>query len=168
MGEGRGRVKARAKVRGARVVPALVVAGALTAGAAPAGAQQEAPDPRLPSVELPAELDRVLRDYEAAWAAGDGPALAALFTEDGVVRRRNWIRGREAIAARYSRVAGGDLRLRAVDAHAGETAGWILGAYGYGARAAERDGGLFVLALERGPDGRWLIAADLDHGVPPG
>jgi len=38
--------------------------------------------------------------------------------------------------------------------------GYIIGAYG----AGERDTGKFVLALRRGGDGRWLIAADIDNG----
>ena len=140
---------------------ALAVLTTLT----PAGAAaQGAPDPRLPSVELPPELTRVLTDYEEAWEAGDGAALAALFTEGGVIRRGNWIRGREAIQARYDGVAGGDLRLRAVDWSTDGDTGWILGAYGY-PPDIERDRGVFVLALQRKEDGRWLIAADLDHGV---
>jgi hypothetical protein len=38
-----------------------------------------------PSIQLPAELERVLRDYEIAWQNKDAPALAALFAEDGFV-----------------------------------------------------------------------------------
>jgi ketosteroid isomerase-like protein len=106
-----------------------------------------------------------LRDYERAWAAGDGDALAALFTPDGFVRAEaGWIRGTAAITARYAN-AGGDLRLRALAYADGETVGYIVGAYGYGESAAVSDRGSFVLALRRGPDGRWRIAADLDHSI---
>lgn len=123
--------------------------------ATPATAQQ--PE-ALPSVDLPAELERVLRDYERAWEAGDASALAELFTEDGFVpSRHGWRRGSAAIREQYAN-AGGRLRLR-VHAWAVDGAvGWIVGAYGYGAGP----GGKFVLALRRGADGRWLIAADLD------
>ncbi|HEX9632224.1 MAG TPA: hypothetical protein VGA02_07140 [Gemmatimonadales bacterium] len=38
-----------------------------------------------------------------------------------------------------------------------------MGAYRYG--DAARDTGKFVLALRRGPDGRWLIAADIDNSI---
>lgn len=140
---------------------AAVVVGALLSAPLPGGAQE--PPPRLPSVELPAELDRVLRDYERAWTAGDAAGLAALFTEDGFVSNRaGWIRGREAIRGEYAR-AGGPLELRALEwAVEGDT-GWIVGAYGYPPMFATADGGRFVLALRRGPDGRWLIAADLDN-----
>ena len=35
---------------------------------------------QLPSVSLPADLDRVLRDYERAWRSGDASKVAALFS----------------------------------------------------------------------------------------
>ncbi len=38
-----------------------------------------------PSITLPPSLDRVLREYEAAWRKGDAAGLAALFAEDGFV-----------------------------------------------------------------------------------
>ena len=57
-----------------------LLAGALAA-AGPAVAQEGVPE----AIDLPGELDRVLRDYEVAWRAGDEDALAALFTEDGFV-----------------------------------------------------------------------------------
>ena len=143
-----------------RPILLLCIACLMTAGGL--SAQDQA---RLPSIALPAELERVLRDYERAWAAGDGEALAALFTPDGFVRTEaGWIRGTVAIAARYANV-GGDLRLRALAYAESDTVGYIVGAYGYGDAAAVSDRGSFVLALRRGPDGRWLIAADLDHGI---
>lgn len=128
----------------------------------------QTPDPPHPSVELPAALDRVLRDYERAWSAGDAAALAELFTEDGfATSRSDWVRGRSAIRREYQR-AGGALRLRALAfATEGDT-GWIVGAYGYGGDAPRGDMGKFILTL-RQVDGRWLIAADLDStNRPPG
>jgi ketosteroid isomerase-like protein len=120
------------------------------------------PPPRLPSVELPAELDRVLRDYEQAWASGDAEALTRLFTTEGFVSGDGgWIRGRERIRERYAN-AGGALRLRALDHALDGDAGFIVGAYGYGDAADQLDAGRFILALRRDDDGRWLIAADLD------
>ena len=71
------------------MVPRLagfVVALTVVIAGAQAGAQtpQALPDTQIPSViPLPPAFDRVLRDYEAAWGDGDGPRLAALFTEDG-------------------------------------------------------------------------------------
>lgn len=68
---------------------------------------QNAPEPtmsnELPDVTLPPELDRVLRDYERAWRAGDAAALASLFAEDGFALQNSSppIRGRPAIQAAY-------------------------------------------------------------------
>jgi len=44
---------------------------------------------RLSDVALPPQLDRVLRDYERAWRAGDAAALASLFAEDGFLLQNN-------------------------------------------------------------------------------
>jgi ketosteroid isomerase-like protein len=128
---------------------------------------QEAPPARLPSVALPAELDRVLRDYERAWQAGDAAALTALFTDDGFAARpTGWARGSDAVRAGYEN-AGGDLRLRAHAFAAADSVGWIVGSYGYGEEAATVDRGKFVLALRRADDGPWRIVADLDGGNRP-
>jgi len=126
-------------------------------------AAQDAPR-ALPSVDLPPTLERVLRDYERAWAAGDAASLADLFTEDGFVLSNGAepIRGRGVIRSKYAN-AGGNLKLRALGYATADTVGYIVGAYRYG-NAAE-DTGKFVLALRRGPDGRWLIAADIDNSI---
>ena len=117
-------------------------------------------DVQEPSINLPPELDRVLRDYERHWMAKDGAALSALFTEDGFIARGPWIRGRDAIRAAYSTSSGGDLRLRALAYATSDTVGYIVGAFRYG--EATSDGGKFILALRRAPRGDWKIAADLD------
>lgn len=121
--------------------------------------------PQLPTVTLPSELDRVLRDYERHWRAGNGPALSELFTDDGFINRGTWIRGRDAIREAYSRSAGGDLRLRALGFATSDTVGYIVGGYRYG--EATSDGGKFILALRRAPRGDWKIAADLDAANRP-
>ena len=142
------------------IAAALVLLGAPAALAA-----QEQPSPApapLPSVQLPAEIDRVLRDYERAWQARDAAALAALFTEDGMVMQmgRPPVQGRAAVQAAYAS-SGGPLSLRALGYAAEGSVGYILGAYAE--RAGEADIGKFILALRRGADGRWLIAADIDN-----
>ena len=134
-----------------------VVALTFVLGAWAADAQQ------LPSVTLPADLDRVLRDYEKAWKAADAPSLAALFTEDGFVLQSNRApaRGRAAIQAAYSGPAGGDLRLRALAFATSGDVGYIIGSYGYG--DDRPDVGKFTLTLRRVGE-RWLIASDMDNG----
>lgn len=118
----------------------------------------------VPDVALPPELDRVLRDYERAWRAGDAAALAALFTEDGFILQSNRppTRGRAAIRAAYEGQGGAPLRLRALAFSADDTIGYIIGAYGYG--AGPGDTGKFTLTLRREPGGPWLIFSDMDNG----
>ena len=135
---------------------------------AQAGAQtpQAPPDTQIPSViSLPPAFDRVLRDYEAAWRDGDGSRLAALFTEDGfAVQSGSPIRrGRAAIAAGITK-PGDALQLTAYAYASSGTVGYIIGGYRYPTTVGA--GGRFVLALQSGPDGRWLIAADLDNSGP--
>jgi ketosteroid isomerase-like protein len=129
--------------------------------------QQAPPDTQTPAViSLPPVFDRVLRDYEAAWRDGDGPRLAALFTEDGfAVQSGSPIRrGRAAIAAGLTKPAG-TLQLTAYAYSSSGNVGYIVGGYRYPTTVGT--GGRFVLALRSGPNGRWLIAADLDNSGPP-
>lgn len=121
------------------------------------------PSAEVPDAVLPPELDRVLRDYERAWRTGDAAALAALFTEDGFILQSNRppTRGRAAIRAAYEGQGGAPLRLRALAFSAGDTIGYIIGAYGYG--AGPGDTGKFTLTLRRKPGGAWLIFSDMDN-----
>lgn len=145
----------------------LVFLGLWLGSVAPARAQAPTADGAAPqpSVELPADLARVLRDYERHWSAGDAAALAALFVEPGlIVHDGTWIRGRAAIREAYQ-IAGGPLRLRAIEFASDGDVGFIVGAYGYGEGTPPDDAGLFVLTLQRGPTGQWLIVSDMDRGA---
>jgi ketosteroid isomerase-like protein len=152
--------------------PSLAALAALLLAATPLRAQQpaatdtSASTAAMPSVTLPPALDRVLRDYERHWAAGDGAALAQLFAEDGFVLQGNQlpIRGRAAIREMYGRQAGGALRLRALAFATADSIGYILGAYRYGDEASS-DVGKFTLTLRRAR-GRWLIFSDMDNLNP--
>lgn len=79
------------------VLGLILVAGPLLAQNQPAAAMSLA----LTDAVLPADLDRVLRDYERAWPAGDAKSIALQFTEDGVLLQnyRPPIRSRLAIHA---------------------------------------------------------------------
>lgn len=129
--------------------------------AATATAQNPTKSP-LPSIELPAELDRVLRDYEARWQARDAAALAALFAPDGFVMApgRPPVRGRLAIEQHYTG-QGGPLSLRAFAFAVDGTVGYILG--GYAPAQGMPDGGKFTLTLRKDPEGAWLIISDMDN-----
>ncbi|MBL8767580.1 MAG: SgcJ/EcaC family oxidoreductase [Planctomycetes bacterium] len=153
-------------VREVVVVRALFVAVALFTGTAvfedaPVEAPAKAPA-EIASVDLPAELDRVLRDYEKAWAAKDAKALAALFTDDGFVLQDGAppVRGRDAIEAAYTGL-GGPLSLRAFAFAVDGDLGTILG--GYTHESGAPDSGKFTLTLRRAADGRYAIVSDMDN-----
>lgn len=145
-----------------RILKSAAVLAILVSAAPEAVRAQDTQPAPLPSVELPAEIERVLRDYERGWRAGDEAALAALFAEDGFILQngRPPVRGRANIQQAYAG-SSGPLRLRALEYAADSSVGWIVGAFGYG--EGDADMGKFVLALRRGADGRWMIAADIDN-----
>ena len=150
-----------------RSLTMLVLAVAVV-GVEDVHAQRPSPAPtqvaqEMPSITLPPSLDRVLRDYEAAWRKGDAAALAALFAEDGFVLQsgRAPARGRAAIQALYTGQGGAPLRLRALAASVADTVGFIVGAYGYGNNRGDQ--GKFTLTLRRRAGGPWLIFSDMDN-----
>lgn len=124
---------------------------------------QESPDSAHPTVQLPAELDRVLRDYEQAWENKDAAGLARLFAGDGFVLSsgRPPVRGRENIKKRYEG-KGGPLVLRALAYATEGSVGFIIGAYGRPDEDA--DAGKFTLTLVKNDADRWLIMSDMDNG----
>jgi uncharacterized protein (TIGR02246 family) len=123
---------------------------------APAAAQT------LPSVSLPPEIDRVLRDYEKAWAANDAKAIAGLFAPDGIALPGNQppARGADAITRAYAGGGAQPTFLRAIDYRSAGDLAYVVGAYGPAGQAT--DFGKFVLVLRR-VDGRWMIAADIEN-----
>lgn len=143
-----------------------VLGVSLLCSAVPLAAQEHrAGEGQPPSVVLPAELARVLRDYERGWQAGDAVAVSRLFTADGMAlpNGKPPAPGPEAIVRAYSG-PGGDLRLRALAWATADTVGYIIGGYRYG--PGDGDTGKFVLAIKR-RGGNWLIAADIDNTNGP-
>ena len=68
--------------------------------------------PRLAEVELPAEIDHVIREWERATKAGNPPSIAALFTADGLLSRpAGWVRGTDAIRSAMADESSADLRV---------------------------------------------------------
>lgn len=115
-----------------------------------------------PSVNLPAELARVLSDYEKGWRTGSAAALAELFTTDGFVlpNGKDAVKGRSAIQKLYTS-NGAPLSLRAIAYALHGDVGYII--VGYAAEAGKPDDGKFTLTLRKGGDGRWLIVSDMDN-----
>ncbi len=138
----------------------LIVAGALFMPQDSAS-QHRAGMPAV--VDLPPELDRVLRDYEKGWRANDEKALAGLFTTDGFILRPRHqpVRGRQQITEAY-RSSGGPLHLHAFAYEVADSVGYIIG--GFKTSPDQPDAGKFILALRKGDDGQWMIAADMDNG----
>lgn len=116
----------------------------------------------LPSVNVPPEVDQLLRAYERAWAANDAAALAALFAPDGFALPSGQppARGADSIRQAYSHGGGQPTTLRALDYRASSDLAYMVGAYGPAGQG--RDFGKFVLVLRK-VDGRWLIAADIEN-----
>jgi len=116
-----------------------------------------------PTIALPPDLARILTDYEKAWRAQDGEALASLFTEDGFVLSSGMppVRGRKQIEKRYAN-SGGPLFLRALAFATDGDLGYIIG--GFAMSSAAPDVGKFTLTLRKGSDGRWMIMSDMDNG----
>lgn len=115
-----------------------------------------------PRIDLPEELDRVLRDYEQGWRAGDSVALSELFTTDGFILRPGHrpVRGRDSIEEAYRGSQGGLILTAYAYAMDGDV-GYILGGYRYNPDG--EDSGKYTLVLRR-VDGKWLIASDMDNG----
>ena len=60
---------------------------------------------------------------------------------------------------------GGDLQLRAFAYSMSDSVGYIVGGFRY--PTSTGPGGKLLLALRKGRDGRWLIAADMDNNAAP-
>lgn len=147
-------------------IPVRKLAGFALIAAFGCAAESPANAPPLPSVALPAEFDRVLRDYEVAYSRRDAAALAELFAEDGLLLQpgRPPVRGREAIATALQG-EGGALALVPTAYRLSDSAGYIIGTFG--AERSAGEGGKFVLALERRATGPWRIAADIANPNMP-
>ena len=146
-----------------------IIAIALILGAIFQAKAQELPDQTVqvsqPSIDLPPDLERILRDYERHWRNGNNEGLSLLFVEDGLIAHSGtWIRGRIAIREAYEG-SSSELQLRAIEYAIEDRLGYIIGAYGFGSDPPVPDAGMFVLTLQRTNEGRWLIVSDLDKSV---
>lgn len=118
------------------------------------------------TVALPADVERVLKDYEKAWIAKDTEALAKLFTADGTALPSGQMaaQGADNIRRAYGPHAGGALNLRAFAFGSSGDLAYVLG--GWGSATDKPEYGKFVLVLRR-VNGRWMIVADMDNNNRP-
>lgn len=118
------------------------------------------------TVALPADVDRVLKDYEKAWSAKDTAALAKLFTADGMALPSGQLpaQGEDSIRKAYSPNVGTTLNLRPFAYSTSGELAYVVG--GWGSAADKPEYGKFMLVLRR-VNGRWLIVADMDNSNMP-
>jgi predicted TIM-barrel fold metal-dependent hydrolase len=118
-------------------------------------------DPPLSAVEVPEDLARLLRAREKGW--NDKAALTGLFTEDSLVldsREPVWIRGRDEVTTYLSELYARPYRMTPVAYAVEGSTGSIAGYFTRGEGDAVRHFGHFLLALKKGADGAWRIAAE--------
>ena len=111
---------------------------------------------------LPPDLQRVLDDYSAAWAARNVAGIASLFPDNRIVAPNACppARSRAEVQACYAG-SGGPIDLRALDHRFDGSLAYIIGEYANA--PGQPAAGKFVLTLEQDASGRWLIIADMDR-----
>lgn len=113
-------------------------------------------DHPLPAIAAPPDIARLLADRTAHW--NDAKALADLFTEDSVVYStdHNWIRGRDAVAeylgGRFARSYDVTPAVIQLDGNSATLVGYFT--------RAGKPFGEVQMALRKGSDGAWRIAAE--------
>ena len=115
----------------------------------------------LPPIELPADFAHLLADRAAHW--NDPAALAPLYTEDALARTTEtlgWIAGRAAVARYLGTRFAAPFRLTPVSFRRTTASAEIAGYLTRGEGADAKAFAYFLLAVERGADGRWRIAAE--------
>lgn len=122
------------------------------------------PEPLLPVIQLPAELDALLR--KRGEISGSS-ALTDVFTEDAQMLRFNsgdWVRGKKAVHDFLGFVAKG-LRYMPNAYEVDGVNGHIAGTVRLGEPAEEVLN--FLLVLKKGSDGQWRIAAESTTNKQP-
>jgi predicted TIM-barrel fold metal-dependent hydrolase len=122
------------------------------------------PEPLLPAIQLPEELARLLR---VRGEISGSSAPSDVFTEDAqllTIRDGVWVRGQPAVHKFLGFVAKG---IRYIPNAYGVdgASGYIAGTVQLGEPA--KDVLNFLLALQKGPDGKWRIAAESATLKPP-
>ena len=130
----------------------------------PAGVALVPPEPPLATIQLPPDLDRVLRRREKVSGA---PPTGDLFAEDAIIQEiqeGRWQQGRAKIDNFLGFMAK-DLHYVPSAYSAEGSTGWIAGTVREGTSTAETLN--FVLGLRKRPGGTWQIASEIFTVIPP-
>jgi predicted TIM-barrel fold metal-dependent hydrolase len=124
--------------------------------------------PELPVIQVPADLDRLLRAFENGWQASDNKlVLSSLFTADGVLQwADDWVQGPAAIRV-VLLGEGGGRRLRPQVFETNGPLGYVAGAFGLVRDTTWVDQGRFVLTLRMVTDAWRISAAIFRRTTPP-
>jgi predicted TIM-barrel fold metal-dependent hydrolase len=128
--------------------------------------QLTVPEPPLPTVQLPPELDQVLRERERISGTS---APSELYTEDAQIldvsrAEDHWTRGRAA-AQRMVHAYTPDTRFVPNTWSIDGATGYIAGTVQTGASTVDEMH--FVFGLKKDPGGRWRIALEYATNKPP-
>ena len=130
----------------------------------PAGVALVPPEPPLATIQLPPDLDQLLRRREKVSGA---PPTGDLFTEDAIIQELQdgrWRQGRQKIDTFLGFLAKG-LRYVPSAYSADGSSGWIAGTIREGTSTKETLN--FVLGLKKRPGGTWQIASEMFTVIPP-
>lgn len=118
-----------------------------------------------PEVKIPIELTRLLEERLAILGS---PEVTDLYTEDAQIHGARWIRGRPAIHAQWARWnRRPDSRLVPNTYALGDDVGFVAGTAGHMEEGVFHHSQNFMMALRRGDDGEWRIAAETLTDIPP-
>jgi len=111
------------------------------------------------------DVSKVTAEWQAAYNAGDGAAIAALYTEDGMLMPPNSasVDGREAIAAFWTVAVaeGGSTELTTKEVYGSGDMAVEIGTYsGTNADGSHADHGHFTVIYKK-VDGKWLMYRDM-------
>ena len=111
------------------------------------------------------DISKVTAEWQAAYNAGDGAAIAALYTEDGMLMPPNSapVDGREAIAAFWTQAvaAGGSTELTTKEVYGSGDMAVEIGMYsGTNADGTHSDHGHFAVIYKK-VDGKWMMYRDM-------
>ena len=129
----------------------------------PAGVALVPPEPPLATIQLPPDLDQLLRRREKVSGA---PPTGDLFTEDAIIQEiqeGRWIVGRDRID-NFLGFMEKDLHYVPSAYSAEGSTGWIAGTVRQG--TATKEVLNFVLGLKKRPGGTWQIATEIFTVIP--